>query len=40
MDMENILNGEIRIKRVYISVNNNTNVKNFRFVSSTLYGMD
>jgi hypothetical protein len=27
--MENTLNGEIRTKSVYISVNNNTNFKNF-----------
>jgi hypothetical protein len=38
--MENTLNGEISTESVHISVNNNTNCKNFLFFLSTLYGKD
>ena len=37
---ENTLNGEISTESVYILVNNNTNLKKFRFFLSTLYGID
>jgi hypothetical protein len=40
--MENTLNGEISTESVYISVNNNTNLKkhSIRFFLSTLFGID
>ncbi len=37
---ENMRNGKINSESVYISVNNNTNFKKFRFFLSSLYGID